>query len=329
MRARQLVFVAPGVVETRDVDLDEPTPGQVVVRATISGISGGTEMLAYRGELDPDTPLDETLPTLAGSFRYPFPYGYATVGTVERSNADVPEGTEVFAFHPHQDLVVVDADAAIPIEDVPPRIATLFPLVETGLQVALDAEARFGDVAVVMGLGPVGILTGAVLTRAGVDVVGLDPNPFRRDVAKRFGISPHPPEDARDAVLDVAPGGASVVVESSGRPEVLASSLDLLGHERTAIVASWYGRKDVRLPLGAAFHRRRLTIRSSQVSTIPARLSASWDIGRRRATALRLLRELPLESLATHTFPFERAADAYAAIDRADDELIHAALAYR
>jgi 2-desacetyl-2-hydroxyethyl bacteriochlorophyllide A dehydrogenase len=328
MRARRIVFVAPRLVRVRSFDLDEPRDDQVVVRTAMTGISGGTEMLAYRGEIDPDTSLDDTLPALTGTFRYPFSYGYSAVGTVERSNAELSVGTEVFAFHPHQDRFVVDADAVIPVGDVQPRIATLFPLAETGLQVALDTDVGFGDLVVVMGLGAVGIFAGAVLTRAGPDVLGIDPNPFRREVAKRFGISPHPPEDARSAVLDSAPSGASVVVESSGDPTVLPAALDLLRHEGTVIVASWYGRKETRLALGAAFHRRRLTIRSSQVSTIPARLAAAWDLARRREAALRLLRELPVESLATHEFPFERAADAYAAIDRADDDLIHAALTY-
>jgi 2-desacetyl-2-hydroxyethyl bacteriochlorophyllide A dehydrogenase len=328
MRASQIVFVAPRVVRLRSFDLDEPQDDQVVVRTAMSGISGGTEMLAYRGEIDPDTPLDDTLPALTGTFRYPFSYGYSTVGIVERSEAEVSEGTEVFAFHPHQDRFVAAADAVISIGDLEPRLATLFPLAETGLQVALDAEVGFGDLVVVVGLGPVGIFTGAVLARSGAYVLGIDPNPIRRDVAKRFGIAPHPPEDARAAVFDIASAGASAVVESSGDPRVLASSLDLLGHEGTVIVASWYGRKEATLALGAAFHRRRLTIRSSQVSTIPARLAATWDHARRREAALRLLRELPVESLATHEFPFERAADAFAAIDRGDHELIHAAFTY-
>jgi threonine dehydrogenase-like Zn-dependent dehydrogenase len=179
-----------------------------------------------------------------------------------------------------------------------------------------------------MGLGPVGLFTGAVLVRGGAEVLGSDPSPVRREAAKRFGMTPHPPRDLRSAVLDAAPEGASVVVEASGDPASLASALGLLRHEGTAIVASWYGRKAVRLPLGAEFHRRRLTIRSSQVSTIPARLAASWDVARRRDAALGLLRELPVEVLATHEFPFERAADAYAALDRADEGLIHAALTY-
>jgi 2-desacetyl-2-hydroxyethyl bacteriochlorophyllide A dehydrogenase len=326
--ALAVVFVAPRLVRVQQVDLDEPREGQVLIRTAFSGISGGTESLAYRGEIDPDVSLDDSIAALPGTFRYPFSYGYSAVGTVERSNADVPESTEVFAFHPHQDRFVIDAGAVIPIDDIPMRLATLLPLAETGLQVALDADVRIGDHVVVIGLGPVGILAGAVLARGGAEVLGSDPIAFRRDAAKRFGIASHPPNDLRSAVFDIAPHGASMVVEASGDPASLASALGLLRHEGTAIVASWYGRKQVQLALGAEFHRRRLTIRSSQVSTIPARMADSWDVVRRREVALRLLRELPVELLATHEFPFERAADAYAAIDRADEDLIHAALTY-
>jgi threonine dehydrogenase-like Zn-dependent dehydrogenase len=122
--------------------------------------------------------------------------------------------------------------------------------------------------------------------------------------------------------------GVSLVVEASGRPEALADELALLAHEGTALVCSWYGTKPVALPLGAEFHRRRLTIRSTQVSTIPSKLASRWDRQRRREAARALLSELPLEPLATHEFPFDRAPEAYAAVDRGEPDLVHAALRY-
>jgi hypothetical protein len=108
----------------------------------------------------------------------------------------------------------------------------------------------------------------------------------------------------------------------------LASGLRLLSHEGTALVGSWYGTKPVPLPLGAEFHRRRLTVRSSQVSTIPRRLQDRWDLPRRRAHARELLTELPLQMIATTEFPFEGAPDAYVAIDTGQPGLLHAALRY-
>jgi hypothetical protein len=82
------------------------------------------------------------------------------------------------------------------------------------------------------------------------------------------------------------------------------------------------------LPLGADFHRRRLTIRSTQVSTIPARLGDRWTIARRRVAARDLMGGLPLDALATHTYALADAAAAFAALDRADAGLVHAALRY-
>jgi hypothetical protein len=82
------------------------------------------------------------------------------------------------------------------------------------------------------------------------------------------------------------------------------------------------------LPLGGAFHRRRLTIRSTQVSTVPAGLSATWTRSRRRREAAELLPELPLAELCTHVFPFSRAAEAFRAVDENAPGLMHAVLDY-
>src|ERR687888_357980 len=137
---RQLRFVAPRRVEIRRVEVRPPGPGEVLVRTRWSGISAGTELLAYRGELDEGLELDERLPSLRGTFRYPFAYGYSCVGEVERSGpGGSAEGTAVFAFHPHQDVFAVGARDVVAVEGVDARVATLFPLVETALQVSLDA----------------------------------------------------------------------------------------------------------------------------------------------------------------------------------------------
>jgi 2-desacetyl-2-hydroxyethyl bacteriochlorophyllide A dehydrogenase len=321
-------FVAPYAVELADVVVPEAGSGEVLVQAELSGISGGTEMLAYRGELDSSLPKDETLGALAGSFEYPFTYGYSVVGTVATSRSDVGEGERVFAFHPHQSRFVVSAADVVRIGAIDARTATLFPLVETALQISLDAGVRYREVAAVLGLGPVGILTGILLMRSGATVLGSDPKPWRRDTAKACGLEAMEPEALGEAVRGATLGrGADVIVEATGNPEALGESLGLLSTEGVAIVASWYGAKPVTLPLGAHFHRRRLEIRSSQVSTIGGR-AVRWDRRRRLEATQALLAELPLAVLASHTFPLERVGEAYAALDRGDDGVIHIALDY-
>ncbi|HZD71144.1 MAG TPA: zinc-binding alcohol dehydrogenase [Actinomycetes bacterium] len=330
MKARAVHFVAPRRVELREVDLPDPSEGCLLVATQWSGISSGTELLAYRGEVEPNLPLDETLGALAGTFTYPFRYGYSAVGRVVHPAGPLQEGQLVFAFHPHQDRFVVGVQQAVVVDRLDPRVATLFPLVETALQVCLDAAPRLGEVAVVVGLGAVGILVAALLARAGAVVLGSEPEPARRAAADAFGVRALAPEEVPEAVARGTGGrGADLVIEASGKPQALASSLGLLAHEGTALVCSWYGTKPASLPLGAAFHRRRLAIRSTQVSTLPAALTARWDRGRRAELAWSLCRQLPLPLLATHEFPFEQAADAYARVDRKQDGLIHAALRYQ
>jgi len=326
--ARAVHFVAPHLVELADVAVPEPGPGDVLVRAEFSGISGGTEMLAYRGELDSSVPRDETLGALTGSFEYPFTYGYSAVGTVEASRSDVGEGERVFAFHPHQTRFTVPATDVVRVGEHDPRAATLFPLVETALQISLDAGIRYSEVAAVLGLGPVGILTAILLSRSGASVIASDPKPWRREAARACGLEAVRPDGLRD-VVRAASGerGADVVVEATGNPDALGDSLGLLSTEGVAVVASWYGAKPVTLPLGADFHRRRLEIRSSQVSTVGGR-AVRWDRRRRLEATRALLTELPLSRLSSHTFPFERVGEAYAALDRGDDGVVHVALSY-
>jgi 2-desacetyl-2-hydroxyethyl bacteriochlorophyllide A dehydrogenase len=329
MKARAVTFVAPRRVELREVEVPDPPDGHLLVATEWSGISSGTELLAYRGEVDPGLPLDETLGALAGTFAYPFRYGYSAVGRVVRPAGPFREGQRVFAFHPHQDRFVADADGAVAVDDLDPRAATLYPLVETAVQVSLDAAPRLGETAVVVGLGAVVILVAALLGRTGAVVLGSEPEPARRAAAEAFGVRAVGPDEVGEAVAAQTGGrGADLVVESSGSPRALAASLGLLAHEGTALVCSWYGTKPVPLPLGADFHRRRLALRSTQVSTLPAALTARWDRRRRAELAWRLTRELPLAALATHGFAFEQAAEAYACADRKDDGLIHAALRY-
>ena len=320
MKAHAVSFLAPRRVGLARLDLPDLTAGQTLIKTLYSGISAGTELLAYRGELDPSLPLDESLEGLqGGTFTYPFQYGYSCVGRVEDGDG-LPPGTLVFAFRPHQDRFVAATGELVPVGDVDPRQATLFPLVETALQVTLDAGAVLEEPVVVLGLGAVGLLTAVLLERAGARVTAVDPRAWRREVAESVGL--------RAAEPNEVDGGLSLVVEASGNPAALRQALDLLGHEGEVLVASWYGQKEATLPLGGRFHRRRLTIRSTQVTTIPSRLGSRWTLERRRSTVQALLPELPLTAVATHTFAFQDAPAVFEALDRGDDHILHAALSY-
>lgn len=327
MEARALYFVAPGRVEVRSTEIPPPGADEILVRTMYSGISAGTEMLAYRGLLDSRTPLDERIAALEGTFEFPFSYGYSCVGRVEETPGSPPVDSLVFAFQPHQDLFTVSASEVIPMSGVSPRTATLFPAVETALQVALDAGDVGDRSVVVLGLGTIGALTAILLARGGADVIGADVSSWRRQLHPE--IASCAAEAIEEEVARRTSGeGVSLVVEATGDPAALGTALGLLAHEGTVLVASWYGTRTATLSLGGAFHRRRLTIRSTQVSTMPRHLAHEWSIERRRAVALQLLKELPVERMITHEFRFQDAAEAFATLDRGGEVIGHVALRY-
>jgi threonine dehydrogenase-like Zn-dependent dehydrogenase len=293
-----------------------PAAGEVLVRTLCSGISGGTERLVYRGEVSADMALDDTINALGGTFSYPFAYGYACVGEVAES------GHAVFAFHPHQDVFAARASDLIALPAaIDPAAATLFPLVETALQVTLDAGTGYRDRVIVLGAGVLGLLTSLLLERSGWRPLLAEPQAWRRALAGSLGANVAAPEELADEQVPL-------VIDASGNPEAPAMALNMLAHEGTLLIASWFGTKPVVLPLGGAFHRRRLIIRSTQVSTVPARLSGSWTPSRRRRETVELLAELPLAQLCTHVFAFGDAAEAFRAVDEGIPGLMHAVLDY-
>ena len=94
------------------------------------------------------------------------------------------------------------------------------------------------------------------------------------------------------------------------------------------MASSWFGTKSAPLALGGAFHRRRVRIVSSQVSTIDGALQPRWTYARRLALACELLPRLELRQLISHELPLERAADAYELVDTRPEECIQVILRY-
>jgi 2-desacetyl-2-hydroxyethyl bacteriochlorophyllide A dehydrogenase len=329
-----LWWTAPRVGELRAEPLPPPGPDEVVVRAVASGISAGTELLVYRGQVPSDLPLD--LPTLAGSFRYPIKYGYASVGRVTAVGTavrDLAPGTLVFALHPHQDAYVLPAARAVPLPPgVPAEHGVLLANLETAVNVALDAAPRLGETVLLSGLGVVGLLVLQTLRRTGVDqVIAVDPLPQRRALAERLGaaVALAPADDLATQVRARTQGrGADLAVEISGAPAALGPAIEAVANEGTVVVASWYGTKPVPLDLGGHFHRGRVRLRSSQVGHLDPALAPRWDYARRLAVAQRLLAELPLADLISHRIPFAQAPNAFALLDQHPDQALQVVLTY-
>jgi threonine dehydrogenase-like Zn-dependent dehydrogenase len=186
--ASAIWFPRARAVELRPEALAETGPNEVRVRAALSAISHGTEMLVYRGEVDADLPLD--LPTLAGGYGFPLKYGYASVGyavSVGRDVLGVHEGDLVFALHPHQDEYLVRETLVRRLPGRVPEQGVFLANLDTAINVVLDAKPRLGDLVVVFGQGVVGLLVTQLLRRSGARVVAVEPSALRRSFAERCG----------------------------------------------------------------------------------------------------------------------------------------------
>ena len=295
--AAALWYVAPGRGEIREEPAFEPGPHEVRVRALHGALSRGTECLVFAGRVPESEFARMRAPFMGGKFPFPVKYGYAVVGRVEAGPSGLHERL-VFALHPHQSVFTIPAEAVIPVpEGVPPQRAVLAANMETALNAVWDGAPGPADRIAVVGAGVVGSLIAFLTGKlAGARVVLVDTAESRAELANRLGVAFSPP--------NAAPGDCDLVFHASGAAAGLATALRLAGEEAPVIELSWYGAGEVPIPLGEAFHSRRLRLVSSQVGRVAASHRARWTPQRRLAAALELLADPALDALLAPAIAF-------------------------
>lgn len=301
--ARALWTIGPGEVEIRTEALPAIGPGEARVRTIVSAISGGTESLVLAGKVPPSEHVRMRAPRQDGDFPFPVKYGYAAVGIVEDGP---PEwiGRRSFVLHPHQDRFVVPVTALTPLpEDIPPERAALTANLETALNAVWDAGIGPGDKIAIIGAGVVGSLIAAITSRMpAVDVTLVDIDHTKASRALAFGA-----RFRRLAEVADLADAFDCVFHTSGHGAGLTAALGLAGFEAKIVELSWYGSSEVTIPLGQAFHSRRLQIIASQVGHIPPHRRARFDYVRRMRVVTELLDDGRLDTLIGETLAFEDA----------------------
>lgn len=287
-------IAAPGHGELRTEVLSAAAQDEVLVHTLYSGISRGTEGLVFRGEVPVGEHVRMRAPFQQGEFPGPVKYGYASVGRVEAGPSSLA-GRTVFCLFPHQTRYVLPARAVHVIpEEVPPQRAILAANMETAINGVWDADLRPGERVVVIGAGTVGSLVAWLAQRiAGCEVSLVDVNAGRASVANALGVAFATPTTA----LGTGAQRADKVIHASGSCDGLRLALQLAAVEATIVEMSWYGTRQVSLPLGESFHALRLTLKSSQVGSIAPAQRAQWTHDRRLGFALSLLEAPALDVL--------------------------------
>ena len=207
-------------------------------------------------------------------------------------------GRNVFALHPHQDLFNLSVDRLALLPDgLPLPRAVLAANMETAVNAIWDAGPSACDEIAVVVAGVVGALVAWLCGQLpGARVTLVDVNLKREGVAHGLGVAFASPAGA--------PRDCDLVVHASGAASGLATALELAGDEATVLEVSWHGAGEVAIPLGGAFHSRRLKLVSSQVGAVAPSHCARWTHRRRLGAALGLLADARLDALLAPRIEF-------------------------
>lgn len=324
---RRVQFVAPEEAKVVTEDIPPPDADQVRVRTKYSAISPGTERLVYQGQVPNSLSADASIEAFDGQdFSFPISYGYACVGVVDAVGAGVDpdwQGVRVFAFQPHVSHFLADPDTLLRLpDDADLMDAVMIPSLETAVNLVMDGRPVIGEHVLTLGQGVVGLLTTRLLAKFPLSsLTAVDPSDARRNLSKSLGVDTVVPSLESDgeslpATLSSPSSrndskGADLVYELSGQPSVLNDAIRYTRFDGRIVVGSWYGTKQAPINLGERFHRSRMDIISSQVSTISPRFRGRWTKERRMSVVLDLLEDVNPGQLISDQFPLNAAPSAY------------------
>lgn len=364
--AKTLFFTAPKQLEIREVALPPLNDDEVLVETICSAISAGTEILVYRGQFPH---LKDIHDSVSSGLEYPLAYGYACVGRVKGIGNLVNGNWQdrlVFAFQPHTSHFIAKPESLMTIPQfLSPETACFLPNMETAVNLVQDGAPILGERVLVLGQGVVGLLTASLLSDFPLEsltvvdqfelrrnalqvenellnVERLSPENLRLRSSGNSAPNAKPVKDGVAAIKDDAkekgkgkdPLGYAqnkfdLIFELSGSPSALNDAIEHTAFSGRIVIGSWYGRKRAEIDLGGDFHRSRIRLISSQVSTISPELSGRWDKPRRFDVAWKALERIQPQKWITHRFSLDDAAKAYQLLDENPQQTIQVIFEYQ
>ena len=206
-----------------------------------------------------------------------------------------------------------------------------------------DGAPILGERVLVLGQGVIGLLTASLLKEFPLErLVTSDRYKLRRKASLEIGVKESFDPEIMKSVHKSSQSNSThtthqsdyaqsfdLTFELSGSPSALNDAIALTAFSGRIVIGSWYGEKRATIDLGGAFHRSRIQLISSQVSTIAPALSGRWDKARRFGVAWEALRRIQPQKWITHRFPIEEAEKAYRLLDENPQETIQVIFNYQ
>ena len=337
MKSRTVFFVAPKQIEIREQELPALKDNEVLVETICSAISAGTEMLVYRGQFPH---LADANDQFSSDLNYPLAYGYACAGIVKEIGKGVDKHWRdrlVFGFQPHTTHFIAQTSDLIPAPaSLSAEACSFLPNMETAVNLIQDAAPLLGERVLVLGQGVVGLLVASLLKEFPLETLTTSDNyELRRKASLKIGVDDSfAPQFSNKTTKSGSTHQLAytqnfdLTFELSGSPSALDDAIAMTGFNGRIVIGSWYGEKKALIDLGGAFHRSRIQLISSQVSTIAPALSGRWDKARRFEVAWEALKRIQPQKWITHRFPLEDAKKAYQLLDENPQETIQVLFTY-
>ena len=338
MKIKQVVILERRQVELQTLDLDEKLgAGEFLVRTERTFISVGTELANYLAK-------DPAVYQKGSWCAYPWRPGYASVGVVEQAGSAVTrvrKGDRVFSLASHASYAKLSQnDLVVPVPaGVNPSVAAASRMAGVATAaMAIADRSLHQPVVLVFGLGVVGNLAAQSFRILGGRIVGVDPLPARREVARRCGIAHTLAGGDTDGVkqgLKQALGveQADICIEASGLTPVVLQALGLTANLGQLILLG-SPRAPFEGNVTSAFseiHLRNITVRGALEWFLPAYpVQSIWggrtppllSLGEKQRMIFNWIADgqMKIEPLISHRLPPERIRDAYEGLLAAPEE---------
>ena len=326
MKARKVLFTAPGVVDVEEFEFDGDTVGgnEIALKTHYSLISPGTELACLRGT--------------ESWAEMPFAPGYAACGEAIGVGAGVSGmqvGDMVFSYTGHASHAKASNLYARLPEGLDPKLAVFARMAAVSMTALRVSAAELGDYVAVTGLGLVGNLAAQLFTLAGCDVIGIDVSPSRRELAQTCGVA-HVVDGKADvpaAVREISGGEmCATVVEATGVPAV-AETVAALAGKQGEVVLLGSPRGEHQADLTAFMNHIHLwgncvTFKGAHEWRYPIAKDPGGfqkhSLERNIEILLRLIAagRLQVAPLLTHVLPPTHAAEAYAGLRDKKDKYV-------
>jgi L-iditol 2-dehydrogenase len=188
------------------------------------------------------------------------------------------------------------------VEKIPPGVsfdrACFVEPVNTCVKGVAQLDPQPGDLVVILGQGPIGLLFTMLVKRSGATMLATDAMPYRRELALRFGaaaaLDPRDPE-LLDRIMQLTHGrGADSVIVAASAPGIVEQAIR-------------YSRPGSRILLFAqTSHQERVDLSGADICVgervVFGSYSASVDLQKESADLV-FSGDLPVEDLVSHRFP--------------------------